>query len=143
MKNQQLKVGKPINSPTKQVSIQEGLFTENKRMTLLGLALIVVLGVLIYANSFTCTFHFDDRASIEENTAIRDISNIKAIWQSSPTRFVALFTFALNYHFGQLNVWGYHLVNLLIQKGIGLNRKALADLALNHPLTFKAVADAS
>ena len=30
----------------------------------------------------------------------------------------------------------------LTEKGIGLNRKALADLALNHPATFKAVLDA-
>ncbi len=30
----------------------------------------------------------------------------------------------------------------LAAKGIGLNRKALADLALNHPATFKAVLDA-
>jgi large subunit ribosomal protein L20 len=34
-------------------------------------------------------------------------------------------------------------IHLLSQKGIGLNRKALADLALNHPTTFKAVVDAS
>jgi large subunit ribosomal protein L20 len=30
----------------------------------------------------------------------------------------------------------------IAEKGIGLNRKALADLALNHPATFKAVLDA-
>jgi len=34
-------------------------------------------------------------------------------------------------------------IHLLNQKGIGLNRKALADLALNHPSTFKAVVDAT
>jgi len=28
------------------------------------------------------------------------------------------------------------------EKGIGLNRKVLADLALNHPATFQAVLDA-
>ncbi|MFN0015758.1 MAG: 50S ribosomal protein L20 [Saprospiraceae bacterium] len=33
-------------------------------------------------------------------------------------------------------------IHALAQKGIGLNRKALADLALNHPRTFKAVLDA-
>lgn len=30
----------------------------------------------------------------------------------------------------------------LQSKNIGLNRKALADLALNHPATFKAIVDA-
>ena len=34
-------------------------------------------------------------------------------------------------------------IHLLGQKNIGLNRKALADLALNHPDTFKAVVDAA
>jgi large subunit ribosomal protein L20 len=33
-------------------------------------------------------------------------------------------------------------IHALGQKGIGLNRKALADLALNHPDTFKAVLNA-
>jgi large subunit ribosomal protein L20 len=34
-------------------------------------------------------------------------------------------------------------IHALDEKGITLNRKALADLALNHPDTFKAVVDAS
>ena len=32
-------------------------------------------------------------------------------------------------------------INLCSQKGIEMNRKALADLALNHPDAFKAVVD--
>jgi large subunit ribosomal protein L20 len=30
-------------------------------------------------------------------------------------------------------------INLLTQKGIGLDRKVLADLAMNHPETFKGI----
>jgi len=33
-------------------------------------------------------------------------------------------------------------IHAMGEKGIGLNRKALADLALNHPTTFKAIVDA-
>lgn len=33
-------------------------------------------------------------------------------------------------------------IHALGQKGISLNRKALADLALNHPATFKSIVDA-
>lgn len=33
-------------------------------------------------------------------------------------------------------------IHALGQKGISLNRKALADLALNNPATFKAIVDA-
>ena len=32
-------------------------------------------------------------------------------------------------------------IHALSQKGISLNRKALADLALNNPATFKAIVD--
>ncbi len=32
-------------------------------------------------------------------------------------------------------------IHALATKGIGLNRKALADLALNNPATFKAIVD--
>ena len=32
-------------------------------------------------------------------------------------------------------------INLLKKKGVELNRKALADLAMNHPDAFKAVVD--
>ena len=34
-------------------------------------------------------------------------------------------------------------IHALGQKGIGLNRKVLADLALHHPTAFKAVLDAA
>jgi large subunit ribosomal protein L20 len=33
-------------------------------------------------------------------------------------------------------------IHAVAQKGIGLYRKALADLALNHPATFKTIVDA-
>ena len=33
-------------------------------------------------------------------------------------------------------------IHALAQKNIGLNRKALADLALNNPSTFKSIVDA-
>ncbi|MCS6929810.1 MAG: 50S ribosomal protein L20 [Saprospiraceae bacterium] len=33
-------------------------------------------------------------------------------------------------------------IHALAQKGIALNRKVLADLALNHPSTFRAIVDA-
>lgn len=33
------------------------------------------------------------------------------------------------------------LMHALSQEGVGLNRKALADLAMNHPETFKSVVD--
>ena len=83
-------------------------------LALKGLATILFLGIIIYSNSFVSTFHLDDINNIRDNPSIRNLSNIKEMWQFSQTRFLALYTFAWNYHYGQLNVWGYHLFNLFI-----------------------------
>ncbi|HQW26165.1 MAG TPA: tetratricopeptide repeat protein [Saprospiraceae bacterium] len=83
-------------------------------LALKGLATILFLGIIIYSNSFVSTFHLDDINNIRDNASIRNLSNIKGMWEFSQTRFLALYSFAWNFHYGQLNVWGYHLVNLLI-----------------------------
>ncbi len=83
-------------------------------LALKGLATILLLGIIIYSNSFVSTFHLDDINNIRDNASIRNLSNIKGMWEFSQTRFLALYSFAWNFHYGQLNVWGYHLVNLLI-----------------------------
>ena len=76
--------------------------------------LIFIVGILCYSSSLDASFTFDDSHSIVRNSAIRDISDVKAIWQVTPSRFVAYFTFALNYHVHGLNIFGYHLFNLAI-----------------------------
>lgn len=81
---------------------------------LAGVGIIILLGIIIYSNSFNCSFHFDDIGDIVTNTKIRNLSDIGAWWNYAPTRPVGTLTFALNYHFNQLDVRGYHLVNLLI-----------------------------
>ena len=81
---------------------------------LYGIAIIILLGTIIYSNSFNCSFHLDDTRSIVDNVSIRNLSDVKAIWEYSQTRFISYYSFAINYHFGELNVWGYHFVNLLI-----------------------------
>ena len=78
------------------------------------LAIIVLTGVLIYSNSYRCSFHFDDIPRIVDNPAIRHLADVKAWWNYYPARPVGIFTFALNYHFNQLDVRYYHLVNLMI-----------------------------
>lgn len=82
------------------------------------LSLILVLAaLLVYSNTFKSSFQFDDDFFIVNNLSIRDIGNLKLIWKgvlSQPSRFVGFYTFALNYHFNKLNVFGYHFVNILI-----------------------------
>jgi tetratricopeptide (TPR) repeat protein len=75
---------------------------------------IVILGMLIYANSFDCAFQFDDKHNILDNDAIRSLSNFKQMWDINHSRFLAFYSFAINFHYGQYNVWGYHFINMLI-----------------------------
>ena len=87
--------------------------------SLIGLAILIVS---IYSNSFHCSWHFDDIPNIVENPRLH-MENIdwesfkKALFSDRnnphfPYRPVACLSFALNYYFGKLNVFGYHVVNL-------------------------------
>lgn len=78
---------------------------------LLAAALLSVAVVLAYSNTFHASFVFDDIPYIEENTVIRELGNF---WPPSGTRYFTYLSFALNYHFGGLEVFGYHVVNTAI-----------------------------
>jgi len=73
--------------------------------------ILCLLATLIYSNTFSSSFHFDDNTRIVDNPEIKHLSNFLDF---SGNRYVGYLSFALNYHFGGLNVFGYHLVNLLI-----------------------------
>lgn len=94
---------------------QQGIqVKKNRYAELVGLAIIILLGINIYSNSFDCSFHFDDYSNIVHNTKIQHLQDVKAWWNFYPTRSVGMFTFALNYHFNKLDVTYYHRVNLII-----------------------------
>ena len=77
---------------------------------------ICVIGIIAYSNTFHSPFYFDDGHTIIENQEIRDLSNLKALGHTR-SRFITYLTFAINYHFHKLDVFGYHLVNLIIHLG--------------------------
>jgi len=78
--------------------------------------IICLLGLLIYSNTFNSSWHFDDYEFIFDNPSLEDITDFKAIYNAygNPARSVAFLTFALNYHFGRYDVFGYHIVNIAI-----------------------------
>lgn len=80
------------------------------------LLLIAAAVLCVYGQTFRYSFHFDDYYFITENLKIRDIGRVRDIWHSlgKPSRFIGMYSFALNYHFHQTDVFGYHLVNVLI-----------------------------
>ena len=91
------------------------------------LFILCVVTLLIYSNSLSFPFHFDDADNILDNPAIRSLSNVLDF---SGTRTIGFLGFALNFHFGGLNVFGYHLVNILIHITNGLLVYSLVSLLI-------------
>ncbi|MEW6676012.1 MAG: hypothetical protein AB1348_08450 [Nitrospirota bacterium] len=88
------------------------------KKNVMSILLITILATVIYSNSFDASFHFDDTPSIVENYAIHRF-DLKEIFSTS-TRPILDLTFALNYYFGKLDVFGYHLVNLMLHIANGI-----------------------
>lgn len=94
-----------------------------------GLVLILA-GFLVYANSFSGSFHYDDFHSIVDNPHIRSLAEVPAFFADPRTfsgdpekkmyRPLVVLSYALNYAAGGYQVAGYHLVNLLVHLGCGL-----------------------
>lgn len=89
------------------------------RYALLSLGAIIIVGLLTYANTFSCPFVLDDLTNIVDNpyTMVTDITfgQVANILKSRELfRPVANATFALNYRIHGHQVYGYHVVNLLI-----------------------------
>ena len=84
------------------------------------LFIMVATGIIIYSNTFTSPFLFDDEFFIVNDHAIRmtelsgDAIKTAAVDGKPRHRYLPNISFALNYYFGQLNPFGYHLVNLVI-----------------------------
>jgi hypothetical protein len=94
---------------------------------LVAIGLIASLAFIVYSNTFYVPFHFDDRPNILENPNVqmkvftwdRLVQFVKNTYGVS-IRVFSYFTFALNYHFGEFNVFGYHLVNFVIHVAAGI-----------------------
>ena len=97
-------------------SVRTGKIKSNllKKENFLYPAFLIVAGIAAYSNSFGCSFHFDDIPNIVSNQAVFDLSNWKDWMLFNPYRPVGFFTFTLNYYFNGIDVFGYHLVNLMI-----------------------------
>jgi len=76
--------------------------------------ILIVLGFPIYSNILHGEFVSDDYGHIVGNFAVRDFRNLEDLWYLFNTRLLVGFSFALNYAIGEFNVFGYHLVNILI-----------------------------
>lgn len=88
------------------------------------LGLILLGGLLVFANTFDNSFHYDDGHSIVDNPHLRSLANIPGFFvdpgafsvmpEARMYRPLLLLTLALNWALGGSSVWGYHLVNLAL-----------------------------
>jgi Flp pilus assembly protein TadD len=104
--------------------------------TVFSIFLIAAAGIAAYANSFAAPFIFDDYSNIVLNPVIKDLGNFTsslAGYDYNPRRFIGYLTFALDYHFGGLDVTGYHMVNLAIHITNALLVYFLVMLTLRTP----------
>src|SRR5438445_10806756 len=89
-----------------------------KSCVALGTALLLAALVAPYANHFHNSFHFDDAHTIENNAAIRELSNIPLFFRDATTfsslpsnqsyRLLVSTLRAIDYRLGGLNPFWFH-----------------------------------
>jgi tetratricopeptide (TPR) repeat protein len=87
--------------------------------TLACIAIIAFAGIAAYQNSLRGEFMFDDEEWIIKNPSIRQLWPLgEVLFPADAERVggrpVVSLTLALNYRFGELNVWGYHALNVAV-----------------------------
>ncbi len=119
MKKPKLKREK-VKAPQKGKTKETKISVTPPKFSFYPLILILLLGVLCYSNTLHGPFVFDDAHNIVKLEGIHlnsfSYTNLAKLGQTAweKGRPVALISFALNYYFGGLNTFGYHLVNLSI-----------------------------
>lgn len=99
------------------------------------LFLVALVGFIAYSNSFHVPFFLDDEGSIINNRVIQDLDRFLSGdgYAYNPRRFLGYLSVALNYHFGGLEVTGYHAFNLAIHIMSAWLVYGLARLTLQTP----------
>ena len=107
------------NNPAAHASFSSQLLTNNP---LVHIACIIFLIIIIYANTLSAPFLWDEHKYIVDNPIIKDLhyftspSDAKGfiVYGGLINRYIGYLTFALNYKINGLSVTGYHIVNIAI-----------------------------
>lgn len=135
------------------------IFTQLKAISILSL-----LGMAGFFGTLKSPFLYDDAHAIVDNPYIQNLADFQnqVGIENIFNRSVVLLTYALNLNMGQLNVFGFHLFNVLLHISVGIviyfvTRRLLfletpemrsrlaplpmlaASLHLLHPMTVQAV----
>jgi len=102
----------------------------DKKTLSLSIILIIVLGLIAYANSLSGQFLFDDELLIKENSFIRNATGIEKFFTtdimaragliSAFYRPLQMITYALDYAIWNLNATGYHITNTFLHIFVAL-----------------------
>lgn len=134
MKKDKLKSRQPVKAAMKPAQPPQAAAPAYKYGNAVGLAGVVLLGILIYSNSFDCSFQFDDESNILKNESVRDFWNFRSWWNLEGTRrYLGFGSFALTYYFFEYDVWGWHLFNLMIHLAAALTVWRLTMLLFRTP----------
>jgi len=111
----------PAAEPVDGVTAQGERSSSGPDSWLLASLIIIAAGLLVYANSFSGAFVFDDTERIVRNQSIRSLwPFVQLLDGLGSTRPLVQFTLALNYAFGELDVWGYHAFNISVHLAAAL-----------------------
>ena len=103
--------------------------------TLLACGIIVVAALAAYHNSFSGPLFAEDYSAIINNPSIRQWGSALSPPPGSTIggRPLLNLTFALNYAFGGMDVWGYHAFNLFVHTLAGLTLFGIVRQTLLRP----------
>lgn len=101
----------------------------------------MALGFISYSNTFGVPFQWDDHILIKDNPFVKGLDFFRdpSVARGHPyyttmvSRYVGYLSFALNYYFGGLYVWGYHLVNIAVHLANALLVYMLVVLTFRTP----------
>ncbi len=88
----------------------------NKKFAWLSLAIILLITLIAYSNTFKVPFQFDDEKMIVKNQNIRSMEMFgkASTWLNVNKRPLSFITFAMQYSPGEERVVPYHIVNFII-----------------------------
>ncbi len=104
----------------------------------LAAVLIVLAGLMAYANTFSAPFVFDDKVNVLDNPSIRSLTPVSAALSAPPGKGTAgrpilNLSYAVNYAVSGLSPWSYHVVDLAIHLLAGLLLFGIVRLTLETP----------
>lgn len=88
----------------------------NRNIHFFSCLLIIIIGTIIYSNTFNGEFQFDDSIHIVNENELNKLSEYAdfSLWTNVNGRPLAYFSLALNKSINGIDVFGYHLFNIIV-----------------------------